>query len=128
MPRKYTRHIAPAAKEQGMPNPFVEEAAVELNNLEEVSTMSEADYKSVIEQKDNALNTANTIIERQRQQLDTSNKDYQYGMRFMHELNENTIKYYKAKEDAQLKVLEGLRELMSLDRIQIEPKIEREND
>lgn len=85
-------------------------------------------WKHISECKDNALKVAEDTQEKLRTQLNQQVEMYNHDMNYMTTVNSNTIKYSRAKEDATLKILEGVMSLMQLDRQQIVPAEKEEAD
>lgn len=80
-----------------------------------------ADYKRLNEYKDNALKVAEDTQTRLRDQINKQVDMYNKDMKYMAELQTNSMTYTKTKEDAFLKVLMGLIELIGIDRMPIKP-------
>ena len=106
---------------------------VELNDIlpceEAVATELTAEqWRHISECKDNALKVAEDTQEKLRMQLNQQVEMYNHDMNYLTTVNSNTIKYSRAKEDASLKILEGVMELMKLDRQPIAPQEKEEVD
>lgn len=78
-------------------------------------------YKHLCECKDNALKIAEDTQEKLRMQLNKQVEMYNHDMNYMSELNRNSVNYTRAKEDAIIKILEGITSLITLDRMPIVP-------
>lgn len=89
-----------------------------------VESLEEQDFKSLYEQKSNALILAeetNKILREQlKKQVDTYNTD----MKQLSDVLANHAKYKNAKEEAVTKVLTGLLDLINLDNMSMLPETE----
>lgn len=83
-------------------------------------------YKQLCECKDNALRLAEEIQNNLRTQLSEQVEMYNRDVKYLTEINKNSIKYTRAKEDAVLKILEGVTSLLTIDRMPITPVAEKE--
>lgn len=95
-------------------------------SVEEATDLTQEDYKKLCEYKDSALKVAEDTNDKLRTQLNQQVEMYNRDMDYMNSINQNTVKYTRAKEDALHKILEGVSELIKLDRMPIAPKTEEE--
>lgn len=81
-----------------------------------------ADYKRLSHDKDQALIIAEDRIKELQENLISLRTQAGNDINMLNTINKNTIAYSKKKEDAVLKVMQGLTDLMFLDRTVIIPK------
>lgn len=113
----YKKHLVEKARPAG----FAPEINSDILPITEATDISPEDFHRLMEDKDAALKNYTVIVEG----LQKSNTDiithYNADMTYMSELNANVVKNFRAKEDATMKVIEGVLELMKIDRNVLAP-------
>lgn len=94
----------------------------------DVNTLQESDYKSLYEQKSNALTMAEETNRTLRAQLGKQVEMYNKDVKHLSGIIANQSKYKNTKEDAVLKVLEGIIELIKLDKMDLIPSEKEDNN
>ena len=90
--------------------------------VDDTAELSKEHLQHLLDCKDAALKIAEDTQDRLRAQLNQQVELYNKDMEYMSALNRNSIQYTRAKEDALLKILEGVTTLITIDRMPIVPE------
>lgn len=104
----------------------VEETGTLSCELAKEEEITREQYKQLCECKDNALKVAEQTQDNLRAQLTEQVEMYNRDIKYLTEINKNSIRYTRTKEDAVLRILEGVTTLLTIDRMPITPVAEKE--